>query len=466
MAGHMDFRYGRGSGAVAAHGASRGGQWMRRLTSHPFLRGVAVVVAGTAAAQLITFAFAPLITRLYGPEVFGVQGVFLAAVGIVVPLANLAYGASIALPASDDEARTLFRLAVLMSLCVSGLSAIVFGLFHRQIADAIGFMAESRLLWLAPAAILLIALAQPFHQWLARKKKFAAMSRVSIAEAAIVGAGKTAAGIMAPTAAVLLASVVLAAMLKLALYWTSARGTLMRRDEPAEADSAGRVSLAEAAYRFRDFPLFRAPNDWLNSVSHSIPPLLLAAFLGPAAAGFYVLAARVVSLPGSIVAAAVGTVFLPRFAEASHRSERLRPLLLKGTGALAAVGLVPFGILVAFAPWLFRFVFGADWTEAGEYARWLSLWFYFVFIAAPAHQAFPILGLQGQFLAYEVAIVVLRTAALLTGTLVFGSAIVAIALFSAVGALVNVSQIAWCVVCCDRRLHDSIRSADDKGEFV
>jgi O-antigen/teichoic acid export membrane protein len=445
-------RAGSASGPLA-----RAAGRLRHLRSHPFVRGVAVVVGGTAAAQVITFAFSPLITRLYGPEIFGVQGIFLAAVGIITPLANLAYGSSIVLPASDNEARSLFRLSVLISIAATVLSAVLFGAFHEQIAEAIGFTAPSSLLWLAPIVVLVTAIAQPFHHWLARKKQFGALSRISIAEATIVGAGKTAVGFIAATAPVLLASVALSGVLKVLLMWFSARDTLTPRDDPAAPEDRGaEVSMREAAYRYRDFPLYRAPLDWLNNVSYGIPSLMLAALLGPAAAGFYVLAFRVVSLPITVIASAVGTVFLPRIAEASHKSESLRPLLLKGTTALAVLGLVPFGFMMVFGPWIFSFVFGTEWAPAGEYARWLSLWFYFVFIGAPSFQAFPILGLQGHFLVYEIVVVVLRTASLAIGALVLKDGMAAIALFSIVGALVNVAQIFWCVVSCDRRLRETV----------
>lgn len=430
---------------------------IRNLRSHSFIRGLAVVVGGTAAAQAITFLFSPIITRLYGPEVFGVQGIFLSIVGIVTPFASLGYGGSIVLPASDDEARALFRLSVIISAAVSALSAVIVGIFHAEIAAAIGFTAASALLFLLPIVVLMTAIAQPFHHWLARKKQFASLSRISVAEAILVGIGKSAAGFIAATAPVLLASVAVSGGLKVWLMWRSAKETLFssKGSDSGEPATSAKTSLGEAAYRFRDFPLFRAPLDWLNAVSYGIPSLMLASLLGPAAAGFYVLAFRVVSLPITIIAAAVGTVFLPRIAEASHRSEPLRPLLLKGTAALAAFGVVPFGVMMVFGPWIFSFVFGSEWAPAGEYARWLSLWFYFIFIAAPSTQAFPILGLQGHFLVYEIIVTILRTAALAVGVLLLQDEMAAIALFAIVGVLVNVAQILWCMLSCDRRLRST-----------
>jgi len=431
---------------------------IRHLRSYPFLRRVAVVVGGTAAAQAITIAVSPLITRLYGPEIFGVFGVFTAALALVTPLANLSYGAAIVLPESDDEARTLFRLAALIGVIMALISFVAVALFQNEIAHAIGFTADPRLLLIAPVMVMLSAVAEPLHHWLYRMKKFGVISRAAVVEAAANGLTKVGIGTVAATVPALLATSILASVVQVSLLWASARRTLSAHTpmDIGNRHAAAPATMKDVARRFSDFPLFKAPNDWLNMISNSIPPLILASAFGPVPAGFYLLARRVVVLPITAISGAIGPIFLTRFVEATHRSERLRPLLLKGTAALAAAGLVPFGIIIAFGPWLFSLVFGAGWEPAGEYARWLCLWFYFAFIAAPSFHAIPVLGLQGHFLAYQVAVLALRTGALAVGALYFKSDILAIALLSIVGPVVNGTQIVWCAASCDVRSRENL----------
>jgi O-antigen/teichoic acid export membrane protein len=420
-------------------------QWIRYLMASHFLRNVAIVAGGTATAQIIAIAFSPILARLYGPEAFGILGVFMAALAVITPLSGLTYGVAIVLPASDDEARALLKLSLLIGLVVTILSAFIFGGFHLEIASTIGFTATSTFLLLAPLLILLSATAQPLQQWLVRKKQFRAISRIAVIESAATGTSKTAVGLIAATAPALLVLSTLASTLQTLLLWLSARHTLRGRSDRTSAgfETPDTISLKDVAYRYRDFPLFRAPQVWLNTVSHSLPTLMLAALLGPAAAGFYTIARRVLGLPSSLISGAVGTVFLPHIAEASHRSEKVRPLILQGTVGLALAGLLPFGVVVAFGPWLFGFVFGAEWVAAGQYARWLAVWLYFGLINIPSVQAIPLLGLQGQFLAYEIVVITLRAASLAFGALVLQSDLAAIALFSITGALANISMIVW-----------------------
>ena len=70
---------------------------IKKLTQSKFIRSVVLVAGGAAGAQAITMAFAPIITRFYGPEAFGLLGTFTAILGIVMPIAALSYPIAIVL---------------------------------------------------------------------------------------------------------------------------------------------------------------------------------------------------------------------------------------------------------------------------------------------------------------------------------------------------------------------------------
>src|SRR5690606_12303753 len=143
-----------------------------------------------------------------------------------------------------------------------------------------------------------------------------------------------------------------------ALLWSgiSSRTTA----HPNQDESTG--TIRELAKRHRDFPLYRAPQVALNALSQSLPILMLASFFGPAAAGFYTLGKTVMGVPSALIGQSVANVFYPRITEAAHSGENLLKLLVRATSAMAAAGVVPFAVVVAFGPWLFSFVFGAEWV--------------------------------------------------------------------------------------------------------
>jgi O-antigen/teichoic acid export membrane protein len=138
-------------------------------------------------------------------------------------------------------------------------------------------------------------------------------------------------------------------------------------------------------------------------------------------------------------------VFYPRITEAAHRGENLTRLIIKATFSLAAVGFIPFAVIVAFGPWLFGFVFGSEWVMAGEYARWLALMMFFFFINKPAVVAVPVLDLQKGLLFYEVFSTGSKLLAMYIGFIIFQNDIIVVALFGVFGAIAYITLISWVI---------------------
>ena len=109
---------------------------------------------------------------------------------------------------------------------------------------------------------------------------------------------------------------------------------------------------------------------------------------------------------------------------------------------LATTGIIPFGIIIAFAPVLFSFVFGADWHNAGVYASWLSIWVYFEFCNVPAVTVIPVIGIQKQFFFFGFVVLAIRIISIVVGG-AWNSPITAIILYSASGSALNLGLILW-----------------------
>jgi O-antigen/teichoic acid export membrane protein len=279
------------------------------------------------------------------------------------------------------------------------------------------------------------------RQWLIRKKEFGVVARSAVVHSLILNSAKTGVGWLHPAGAVLIVLTTLGQALFAALLLIGAR----RRYQPcnAECDKIRRTSLWELAHRHRDFPLYRAPQNFINAASQSLPVLMLAALFGPAAAGFYTLGQMIMGMPSTLLGSAVSDVFYPRITEAAQNGEDLPGHILRATGILLAIGIVPFGLVVLFGPWLFSLVFGGDWAMAGEYARWLALFFLFNFINKPSVAAVPVLGIQRGLLVYELFSTGGKALGLVIGFYWFGSDLWAVALFSVIGVVAYGAMMLW-----------------------
>jgi len=413
---------------------------LSELVRDPFVSNVTVVASGTAAAQVIAMAFAPLITRIYGAEAFGLLGVFNALVAILAPVAALTYPIAIVLPKEDREARALARLSLFTAIAVSCAATVVLLVGGEWLLALLDSEIIAPYLMLVPLSMLFSALLQIAHQWLIRKKRFDVRAKIAAIQAFVLNAAKTGIGLINPVAGVLVVLSTLGNGLHAAMLWLGIRKSRSLVNTPAREEKR-QTSLKKLAIEYYDFPLYRAPQLFLNAISQSLPVLMLASFFGPASAGFYTLCKTVLGMPSQLVGQAVADVFYPRITEAYHRREDLTRLILRTTIALAAVGLVPFAIVVVFGPQLFSFVFGREWITAGEYGRWLALWLFFGFLNRPSVAAIATLSIQGFFLLFELISVGARIAALAVGFFVFNTDISAVALFALTGVVLNIGLV-------------------------
>ena len=245
-------------------------------------------------------------------------------------------------------------------------------------------------------------------------------------------------GLFKPAASVLIVLAILGSVINAGMLAFGVKKAGYHFDEN---ESDKRSSLWIIAKKHYDFPLYRAPQDLLNAASLSLPTLMLAAFFGPISVGFYTLSVRMLSMPSQLIGKSVGDVFYPRINEAAHNKEKVSKLILKATLALSAVGFFPFAAVFAFGPWLFGLFFGRDWVIAGEYARWLALWMYFMFLNTPSIKALPVISAQGFNLVFTFFTLGARLAVLAVGYYIFKSDLIAVALFGISGAVINITLI-------------------------
>ena len=100
-----------------------------------FAVDIFTLVKGTTIALIISILASPIITRLYGPEAFGLAALFTSITGIVNIIACLAYESAIVLPKSDDEAANVFGLCLLIAVCVSIATIPIFIVLQQPIVE-------------------------------------------------------------------------------------------------------------------------------------------------------------------------------------------------------------------------------------------------------------------------------------------------------------------------------------------
>jgi len=125
---------------------------------------------------------------------------------------------------------------------------------------------------------------------------------------------------------------------------------------------------------------------------------ILSSFYGVAVVGLYTFTLALLLKPTKMIGRAVSQVF---YQSASKKVASNEPIykdtvrLVKNLGLVGAIIFLP--TLVA-GPYLFSFVFGEKWWDAGIIAQIISPWIFMRFVASPLARLAMIKNKQKQFL--------------------------------------------------------------------
>lgn len=412
---------------------------IRKLLNKPFIKNVLIMATGTFGAQVVKMLTSPLITRIYGPDAFGVMGVFVSIIQILIPIAALTYPTAIVLPKSDLIAKGLIRLSLYISFVISIIIFLILLLFNKAIINTFKLEEVSLYLYLIPLVIIFTTLMQVLEQWYIRKKKFRINAKATFYQAVAIEFGKIGIGVVIPIGSVLVILTAFSNGIKALLLVIFARvrvsGYVYKKRQVSF------LSIKKLAKKYKDFPLLRAPQALIDAITQGLPVLMLTSLFNPIAAGFFTLCRTVLTLPSSLIGKAVGDVFYQRVNEAFLNKEKLSSLIKKAVLFLSAIGIVPFMFIVVFGPKLFGFLFGDIWYTAGEYARWMALSLFFRFINEPCIRALPVLSAQSLHLFITILQTFIRILAIWIGFFIFKDDTMAIALYGLTGALINLLLI-------------------------
>jgi len=402
-----------------------------RVKKSSFVRNILIVMTGTAAAQVIGFALSPIISRLYSPSDFGVFGSFSSVATIIGAGVTLQYTQAIMLPKQKEDAIQLFVVSCLCTFIVTLLCLI--GCIIAP--TALNGLMKTNGIWalvLLVAAIAMLGLNQSFQAWCVRVKAFKHTSASQVVRSLSSNGTQLGFGCLKAGATGLVVGSILGNMvasLNLARVVFRDLGVLHRKIRWKR--------MKELAKEYKDFPMYSASMNVINSLSLGLPVLLLAHFYGIAVAGAYAFGMRILSTPMNFVLTSLRQVLFQKAAEAHNDGDPLMPLYVKITLGLFALTLFPSLIVFLWAPQLFVWVFGSQWHIAGEFARSLVVWLMFMFCNLPAVLFARIIRIQDKMFVYDLIVLSARATVLFAGGM-YLSAVYTIFLISLVGAILNI----------------------------
>ena len=351
----------------------------RRILPHSkYAKGVLTLMTGTGLAQAIPITLSPILTRLYTPEDFGVFGFYTSICAILAVFVTGKYELAIIVPRRDSEAVNLVAVAVGLSLLVSAVLLGIVLIWSEWIISLLGHPEVGSWLHLAPLTTLIVGCCFVLNLWTNRRARYKSMAASRVVQRGVSVSVQLAAGMSKLGFLGLIVGQIAGQFLSVLF--------LLKSLSFEEWRLFRHISIKRMIYVARKhigYPWYMAPGRVMNVGSSELPLLLLTVFFDPDVAGYYYLARRVVEIPLSLVAGAIGDVYRQKAAEQySNRGECLS-LFLASIKRLLLFAFLPMLPVVLFGPSLYSFVFGENWRVAGEIATLLSILVFFQAVSAP-----------------------------------------------------------------------------------
>jgi O-antigen/teichoic acid export membrane protein len=338
---------------------------------------------GTSVAQAIPIAISPILTRLYSPEDFGVLAMFLAITMTLGSVANARYEVAIMVLRTDDDAINIAALSVIISTFFSIILLFPAVLLNSQLTSFLGNEEIGFWLYLVPAVVWLTGLFNVLNYLNIRNCQYRDIAKASVYKSLVMAIFQILIGVVKSGVSGLIVGQVMSdiaanyQLSKNVIRYYCLSGIRLKK-------------LYALGKKYKDYPLHNTPATLLDNAALQMPFLLLPKLFSLVVGGQFLLAQRMVGLPSSLISKPISQVFFQTMTEKNNNGEKTLPFLKLTLKRLFLIAL-PITIAVYIvSPFLFRIVFGEEWTFSGTIAQYIVIAFFIRFIVSTVSPVFSV----------------------------------------------------------------------------
>lgn len=352
----------------------------RLIQEREFVKFFLMFFSGTLLAQIITIAISPFLTRIYSPEDFGLYGVYLSIVSLLIVFVTGRYEFAINSTSDEEDALSLYRIINYFSIFSSGFVFIIIILAGDAIVEVFELNGKPSFLYFIPFTLMMVGFLQSTTYYLNRHKKFEVLSKSKVYQSTVNGTTSITMGLMNFGATGLVLANIFGVFTS--QLFQKLKGLNTNKSKP----DSSKIKLNLKKYK--QYPLYNAPSAFFDNLAIQAPVFIFLKFFSESIVGFYSLTVRVIGLPLGLVSTSISQVFLSQVSELHRNNKSYKAVIIKVAKYLAIIGLVPILVIWFFGPSLFACVFGKEWSIAGEYAQILTIGYFFKFVVSPLSMVF------------------------------------------------------------------------------
>ncbi|MDR0412654.1 MAG: lipopolysaccharide biosynthesis protein [Dysgonamonadaceae bacterium] len=409
---------------------------IKKIISSEFFKHSAALLSSNAIAQLTGILIYPVITRLYSPEAFGEFNWLLSVTGVLSLFCTGRYGLAIVLSKSKQECAALFQLCMFLNLVVFFLSFLIILTGKTEIAACFDRNNLLSLLPFIPFILLLSGLWETLDHFFIHRKQYYAISVYNIMQSVGSSALKCLFGIKGFFQPGLIWGTILGRLVAIIA------GVVACKSWMKELAKINLPQIKQVAKTYANFPKFEMPHSLLNMSANNLPVLLLSFYFGMEEIGLFSLAMILGFRPVFLFTSSIHQVLFRRASERVQKKEKIKGecvLFCK----MCLTFILPAFVFILFIPGeVFAVLFGSKWAGVDFYLKLLLPGLFMSVIVASLAFVPDIFFKQKITMNIEIAHVILKAAALLSG-IYFRDFNLAIILYCCVIPLIYTIRLIW-----------------------
>lgn len=396
------------------------------------MREMGTLLSGNVLAQVISLVAYFALTRIFSTEDYGLYAIFYSYIEVLIILSTCKYELAVVAADSDREASAVARYTMRLNAAVSVVLLTLALVLWLAGALPGNFAQLGWMVLLIPPMVFLCGTSRVYSFLFNRDHSYRTMALSETVNAAAAAVVKIALGLLG----------VLQAGMPVGTVAGRAVGNMIYRLKMKQME---RVPLAEqraAARKHRNFPLYVATKDFVNSFSSNLPFLWLALYFDRADVGLFSLALTFTFRPVNILNVAFEQVLYARTAEGVRQGQSVIGMIRKFLLVVNVVALPLFVLAWFVAEPVFGFCFGGRWEGCGVYVRALLPWVFLMLSSTSLMFISNVFSTQRTEFGFYLVLLALRVVAIAVG-IHSGNFLLAIRLYAAAGTLVAASLLVW-----------------------
>ena len=370
-----------------------------------FIAALLMVSGGSVVAQVLNFAFQPIISRLYSVEEFGEYAVYASILTIASVVVSLAYDQAIVSAKDNDEAQRLMFGTVYLSGILCLLMTILLACFRDIFLSWIN-LDHCDWLYILPINVFLLCFYNLITSYNYRTGKYRSIGVAACVRSGGMGVMQVLLFYVGVSSIGLSLGRVIALLICSAplVYSILISGISIKN---------GRLDYVKKAFKNNyQFPVFQFPASFVDRFLDATITFAILLLYTQKELGIYSLVIQVLGMPINLVSTSLRKLCISEFNKNRDDVQASKKLYIRvaiGMGLLIGVGMLA---LCLIAEPLFVGLFGEKWSGAGLYIQGLALLYAVKFVTYPLSSVSVVKEKQNIFLLFQVFLVITSLLAL------------------------------------------------------